>query len=41
MSLMGGDVGDDKVISTAMDAGSGDIGYGKYVQVSRGMEGDV
>ena len=33
---MGGNVGDDNrwdgnVISTAMEAGSGDTGYGKYV----------
>ena len=36
MSPMGGNVGDDiggddKVISTAMEAGSGDTGYGKDV----------
>ena len=39
MSPMGGNVGDDKVISTTMEAGSGDIRYGKYLQVSRGIEG--
>ena len=36
VSSMGGNVGDDKgydekVISTAMDVGSGDTGYGKDV----------
>ena len=36
VSSMGGNVGDDKgwddkVISTDMEAGSGDIEYGKYV----------
>ena len=36
VSPMGGNVGDDKgwdgnVISTAMEAGSGDTGYCKYV----------
>ena len=36
VSPMGGNVGDDKgwddkVISTAMETGSGDIGYGKDV----------
>ena len=36
VSLIGGNVGDDKgwdekVISTAMDVGSGDTGYGKDV----------
>ena len=32
VSSMGGNVGgDEKVISTAMDAGSGDTGYGKDV----------
>ena len=46
VSPMGGNVRDDngwddKVISTAMEAGSGNTGYGKDVQVSRGMEGDV
>ena len=46
VSLMGGNVGDDKgwddkVISTAMKAGSGETVYGKDVQVSGGMEGDV
>ena len=46
VSTMGGNVGDDKgwddkVIFTAMEAGSGDIGYGKDVQVSGGMECDV
>ena len=29
------------MISTAMEAGSSDTGYGKDVQVSGGMEGDV
>ena len=46
VSPMGGNVGDDKgwdgkVISTAMEAGFGDTRYGKDVQVSGGMEGDV
>ena len=31
VSPMGGNVGDDKVISTAMEAGFGDTGYGKDV----------
>ena len=43
---MGGNVGDDKgwddnVISTPMEARSGDIGNGKYVYVYGGMEGDA
>ena len=29
LSSMGGNVGDDKVTSTAMEAGSGNIRYGK------------
>ena len=46
VSPMGDNVGDDKkldekVISTAINAGSGDNGYGKDVYVSGGMEGDV
>ena len=46
VSPMGGNVRDDKrwdhkVISTAMEVGSGDIGYGKDVQVSGGMKCDV
>ena len=41
VSLMGGNVGDDKAISTGMEAGSGNTGYGKDVSVSGGMEGDV
>ena len=46
VSPMGGNVGDDKgwddkVISTAMEAGFGDTGYGKDVYVSGGMKGDV
>ena len=46
VSLMGGNVGDDKgwddkVISTAMEVGFGDTEYGKDVYVSGGMEGDV
>ena len=46
VSPMGGNVGDDKgwddkVISTAMGAGSGDTGYCKDVYMSGGMEGDV
>ena len=32
---------DDKVISTAMEIGSSNIGDGKDVLVCRGMEGDV
>ena len=34
-------VGDDKVISTAMEAGSSDIRDGKYVETCGGMEGYV
>ena len=46
VSPMGRNVGDDKVwddkvISTAMEAASGDTGYGKDVYVSGSMEGDV
>ena len=46
MSPMGGNVRDDKrwdhkVISTTMEVGSSDIGYGKDVQVSGGMKCDV
>ena len=46
VSSMGGNVGDDKgwddkVIYTAMEAGSSDTRDGKDVQVSGGMEGDV
>ena len=46
VSPMGGNVGDDKgwdekVISTAMAAGSSNTRYGKDVSVSGGMEGDV
>ena len=31
VSLIGDNVGDDKVISTTMEAGSGDTGWGKDV----------
>ena len=46
VSSMGCNVGDDKgwdekVISTPMDTGYGDTGYGKNVSVFGGMEGDV
>ena len=45
VSSMGGNVGDDKVrddkvISIAMEAGSGDTGYGKDVVCKRGDVGD-
>ena len=45
VSSMGGNVGDgkvgdDKVISTAMEAGSGDIGDGKDVVCKGGDVGD-
>ena len=46
VSSMGGNVGDvkgwdDKVISTAMEASSGDTRDGKDVLVCGGMESDV
>ena len=45
VSLMGGNVGDgkvgdDKVISTAMETGSGDTRDGKYVVCKGGDVGD-